>query len=92
MAVELDGVGNVQALNLPGVAKVEPVVWLLMLEPIMDGLHQLIIQVKMQLLHNMFRLSGIQPGFIQYDAERGQLHVLLVQQGLCLAGQAVEQP
>ena len=39
MAIELDSVGNVQALNFPWVAKVQPVVWLLMLEPIVNGLH-----------------------------------------------------
>ena len=39
MAIELDSVGNVQALNLPWVAKVQPVVWLLMLETIVNGLH-----------------------------------------------------
>ncbi len=38
MPVELDGVCNVQPLNLPGVAEIQPVVRLLMLEPIMDCL------------------------------------------------------
>ena len=38
MAVELDGVSNIQALNLPGVAKVEPIVWLFVLEAIDDVL------------------------------------------------------
>ena len=34
MPVELDGVAHIQPLNLPGVAKVEPVVRLLMLEAV----------------------------------------------------------
>ena len=36
--IELDGVPHVEALNLPGVAKIEPVVWLLMLEAVLDEL------------------------------------------------------
>ena len=40
MPIELDSIGNVQALYLPGVAKVQPVVRLFMLEAVMDGLHQ----------------------------------------------------
>ena len=39
MSIELDGIGNVQALYLPGVAKVQPVVGLFMLEAVMNGLH-----------------------------------------------------
>ena len=39
MAVEFDGIAHIQPLYLPGVAKVEPVVRLLMLETIHDGLH-----------------------------------------------------
>lgn len=38
MAVEVDRVAHIQALNLPGVAEVQPVVWLLMLEAVHDGL------------------------------------------------------
>ena len=40
MAIELDGVCNVQPFNLPGVSKVQPVVWLLMLKAILDCLQQ----------------------------------------------------
>ena len=45
MPIELDGVGNVEALYLPGVAEVQPVVGLLMLEPVMNGLHDHKLQV-----------------------------------------------
>ena len=45
MPIEFDGIGNVQALYLPGVAKVQPVVRLFMLEAVMDGLHDHIIQL-----------------------------------------------
>ena len=38
MTIKLDGVRNVQALDLPGVAEHEPVVRLLMLEPVLDVL------------------------------------------------------
>ena len=38
MTVEVDGVAHHRALNLPGVAKREPVVRLLMLEAIDDAL------------------------------------------------------
>lgn len=34
VAIELDGIAHIQALNLPGVAKVQPVVRLLMLEAV----------------------------------------------------------
>ena len=43
--IKLDGIGNVQALYLPGVAKVQPVVRLLMLEAIMNGLHDHRVQI-----------------------------------------------
>ena len=36
--VKLDGVRHVQPLDLPGVAKIEPVVWLLVLEAVHDAL------------------------------------------------------
>ena len=38
MAVEVDGIADIQALNLPGVAEVEPVVRLLVLEAVHNGL------------------------------------------------------
>ena len=38
VAVELDGVRHVEALDLPGVAEIEPVVRLLVLEAVDDGL------------------------------------------------------
>lgn len=40
MPVELDGVRHVQTLNLPGVAEIEPVVWLLVLEAVHDALRR----------------------------------------------------
>ena len=36
--IEFDSVPHVEALNLPGVAKIEPIVWLLMLEAVLDEL------------------------------------------------------
>lgn len=38
MSIELDGVGDVQPFNLPRIAKVQPVVRLLVLKPILYGL------------------------------------------------------
>lgn len=38
MPIERDRIGNIVSLNFPGVAIVEPVIWLLMLEAIDDGL------------------------------------------------------
>ena len=38
MTVEFDGVAHIQPLNLPGVAKVEPVVWLLVLKAVHNRL------------------------------------------------------
>eukprot|EP00955_Chlamydomonas_euryale_P106686 365720-Chlamydomonas_euryale.AAC.13 len=46
MAVKLDGVLHDEALNLPRVAKVEPVVGLLMLEPIDDALAEHAIESR----------------------------------------------
>jgi hypothetical protein len=40
VAVELDGVAHDQALNLPGVAKGKPVIWLLVLEAVEDALQR----------------------------------------------------
>jgi hypothetical protein len=39
VAIEFDGIANIQALDLPGIAEIEPVVGLLMLEAIHNGLH-----------------------------------------------------
>lgn len=38
MPIEFDVVPHIEALNFPGVAEIEPVVWLLMLETILDEL------------------------------------------------------
>ena len=46
MAVKLDGVAHIQTLYFPGVAKIEPVVWLLMLEAIHQKLHESNIKLK----------------------------------------------
>ncbi len=40
MPIEFDGVGHIETLDFPGVAKIEPVVWLLMLEAINDVLQR----------------------------------------------------
>ena len=61
VTIELDGVGNVQAFNLPGIAEIQPVVWLLMLKPIMDGL-QITRQVTLQ--------TGSAPDINTIDTQR----------------------
>lgn len=38
MAIKLDGVAHNQALNLPGITKCQPVVWLLVLEAVHNAL------------------------------------------------------
>ena len=58
MPVELDGVAHVQPLDLPRVAKVEPVVWLLMLEPIHNGLHTTLRNVTDASSAAAFSMSG----------------------------------
>ena len=46
--VELDGVAHIQPLYLPRIAKVEPVVWLLVLESIHNCLRTAQCQVRQQ--------------------------------------------
>ena len=53
MAIEFDRVANVQALNLPRVAKIEPIVGLLVLKSVHNGLHTNSVHDPMSLVFGL---------------------------------------